>query len=243
MPTDALLAAQNELERRTRALAFGPPVAHVYRPLAYARELAEAYVRRFGDGPKEYVLVGMNPGPFGMGQTGVPFGEVSAVRDWMKLDGAVRAPKDAHPKRPIEGLACTRSEVSGARLWGAARARYPEARDFFARAYVVNYCPLLFLGESGANVTPDKLRKDERTQLEAVCRDHLARVVALLRPGVAVGVGAYATKALEQALAGAGAPPKLLTIPHPSPASPAANRGWLAIARKPFEDAGLDPPF
>ena len=31
----------------------------------------------------------MNPGPFGMVQTGVPFGEVEAVRSWLQRAGEV----------------------------------------------------------------------------------------------------------------------------------------------------------
>ena len=35
---------------------------------------------------KRVVFLGMNPGPFGMAQVGVPFGEVAAVRDWLRID-------------------------------------------------------------------------------------------------------------------------------------------------------------
>lgn len=211
-------------------------VAWVYRPLEYARAISDAYVGRFGGTPKEVVFVGMNPGPFGMGQTGVPFGEVGFVRDWMKLDGTILVPQKTHPKRPIEGFACTRSEVSGRRLWGAFAKAFPRAEDFFARAYVVNYCPLLFLGESGANLTPDKLVADERARLEAVCDAHLASVLELLEPKYVVGVGGWATKKIER-LAVKGI--RVATMPHPSPASPAANRGWEAAAKGALEAAGI----
>lgn len=216
--------------------SFAKPVAFVYRPLEYARALADAYVARFAQGTKEVVFVGMNPGPFGMGQTGVPFGEVSFVRDWMKLDGTVLVPKDTHPKRPISGLACPRSEVSGRRLWGAFAATFPRAEDFFARAWVVNYCPLLFLGATGANVTPDKLAAKERLRLERVCDEHLSGVLDLLRPKHVVGVGGYATKRIERV---AKPTMKIATMPHPSPASPTANRGWEAAAKKALEAAGI----
>jgi single-strand selective monofunctional uracil DNA glycosylase len=66
-------------------LRFAPPVTHVYNPLTYAWQRA----RGISGGAsaaraKEVVFLGMNPGPFGMAQTGVPFGEVAAVRDWMR---------------------------------------------------------------------------------------------------------------------------------------------------------------
>ena len=178
----------------------------------------------------------MNPGPFGMAQTGVPFGEVRLVRDWMRLEGRVSRPEREHPKRPVLGLECERSEVSGARLWGAFSDRFADPAEFFRRAFVLNYCPLLFVAESGANITPDKLRAGERAPLEEACDTHLAEALALLEPRIAVGVGQYATKKL----ASLGLPGlRVTTIPHPSPASPAANRGWSELARKALVAAGI----
>jgi single-strand selective monofunctional uracil DNA glycosylase len=231
-----LVAASERLHRRTSELRFGDPVSYVYAPLGYAWPIARAYLERYGAAPKEVVFVGMNPGPFGMAQTGVPFGEVHAVRDWMKLEGKVTPPLREHPKRPVLGLECPRSEVSGARLWGAFARRFADPALFFRRAFVLNYCPLLFLAESGANLTPDKLRADERTPLEKACDEHLAAALEHLAPRIAVGVGQYATKKLESLRV-----PGLVvaTIPHPSPASPAANRGWDELARKALEAAGV----
>jgi single-strand selective monofunctional uracil DNA glycosylase len=231
-----LVTAAERLHRRTSRLEFGAPVSYVYAPLGYAWPIARAYLERYGGAPKEVVFVGMNPGPFGMAQTGVPFGEVRMVRDWMRLEGTVKQPKLEHPKRPVLGLDCPRSEVSGARLWGAFARRFGDAGEFFRRAFVLNYCPLLFVGESGANITPDKLRADERAALEKICDEHLADALAHLSPRIAVGVGQYATKKLESLRV-----PNLVvaTIPHPSPASPAANRGWDELAKKALESAGV----
>ena len=215
--------------------SFGVPGLVVYRPLEYAAAVAEAYVARFGATAKEIVFVGMNPGPFGMGQTGVPFGEVAAVRDWMRLDGTILVPPKTHPKRPVLGFGCTRSEVSGRRLWGAFAERFGEPEAFFARAFVVNHCPLLFVSSSGANVTPDKLPARVRGRLEAVCDEHLRSVLGLLSPRWAIGVGAYATKRIERVAPDS----KIATLPHPSPASPAANRGWQAAAKAALESAGV----
>jgi single-strand selective monofunctional uracil DNA glycosylase len=232
-----LIAAAERLHRRTMGLRFRAPVAYVYTPLGYAWPIARSYLERYGGGPKEVVFVGMNPGPFGMAQTGVPFGEIKMVRDWMGLEGKVTPPAREHPKRPVLGLDCPRSEVSGARLWGAFARRFADPADFFRRAFVLNYCPLLFMAESGANITPDKLRADERAPLEAACDEHLAEALRHLAPRIAVGVGQYATKKLESLEV-----PNLVvaTIPHPSPASPAANRGWDELARKALREAGID---
>lgn len=230
----SLLSVMENLKARCGRLRFSPPVAYVYNPLDYAWPVARAYFEKYGKGSREVLFLGMNPGPFGMGQTGVPFGEVAAVRDYLRLSGPISAPKRFHDKRPILGFDCPRSEVSGQRLWGAFRERHPNAEDLFTRAFVLNYCPLLFVSESGANVTPDKLDKAERRELEAICDEALADVIAILAPRHIVGIGAYAAK--RAALVSGR---QVVTMPHPSPASPAANRGWADAARKALASEGL----
>ncbi|MBK8481716.1 MAG: single-stranded DNA-binding protein [Proteobacteria bacterium] len=225
-----LLEAAAILRDAVGALHFGAPVAYVYNPLAYAWDNHAAYLRRWGAGPKRVVLLGMNPGPFGMVQTGIPFGDVPTVRDWLGLCEPVSRPGEAHPRRPVEGLACRRVEVSGARLWGAIRrwARTPEG--FFAQAFVANYCPLAFLEDSGRNRTPEKLPLAEREALFAACDEHLRALVEALRPTHVIGVGAFAAGRARSALASAQL--QVGRITHPSPANPAANRDWEATARR-----------
>jgi single-strand selective monofunctional uracil DNA glycosylase len=234
-----LVALSRRLAADCDRLVFAPPVAHVYNPLAYARAPHELYLERWGAAPKRVVFVGMNPGPFGMMQTGVPFGEVAAVRDWLRIEAPVGRPAVEHPKRPVEGFACRRSEVSGARLWGWARDRFGTPERFFARAFVWNWCPLGFLAASGANLTPDKLPAAERAALEAICDRALAETIATLGARVAVGVGGFAEQALRRAL-GDGSPVRIARILHPSPASPAANRGWAEQAERELAAAGIE---
>lgn len=226
-----------ELSRAVSALRFSPPVAHVYNPLDYAWEAHKGYLERWGAAPREVLLVGMNPGPWGMAQTGVPFGEVSLARDWLGLSAPVRRPEREHPKRPVLGFACPRSEVSGARLWGWAKARFERPERFFKRFFVHNYCPLMFLEAGGKNLTPDKLPASERAPLEAACDQALRALVAFLKPSFVVGVGAFAADRARQALS--GVPVRVDAILHPSPASPAANRGWAPQAEKGLARIGV----
>jgi single-strand selective monofunctional uracil DNA glycosylase len=234
---DRIVRAARAASKGVDALAFGAPVAFTYNPLAYARALHEQFITKFVDGPREVLFVGMNPGPFGMAQTGVPFGEVNAVTTWMRLSGAVGKPPREHPKRPVLGLACARAEVSGARLWGAVAKQHPDPRTFFSQAFVLNYCPLLFLDAGGKNLTPDKLRASERAALVAVCDAQLAAVMGALAPRFVLGVGTWAAAqaarviAARGSAANAGAAIVTGAVPHPSPASPQANRGWEALAR------------
>jgi len=256
-PADELVRLARSLARAVDRLHFTAPVVHVYNPLDYAWAMHEAYLRRFGATRKRVVFVGMNPGPFGMMQTGVPFGEVAAVRDWMRLDAPLSRPAHQHPKRPIEGMACRRSEVSGQRVWGWAASRFGSPEAFFEHAIVLNYCPLVFLAESGRNCTPDKLPAAELRPLQHACDAHLRRALELLAPQWAIGIGGYAAKRLgvvvgggkgagrdgraaretdaEGAIAAHAGAVRIGQILHPSPASPLANRGWAAQV-----DAQLD---
>ena len=214
----------DELCSGVSKLRFGPPVSYVYNPLDYAREIHTEYLRRYGGGPKEVLLLGMNPGPWGMAQTGVPFGEVAAVRDWLGIEAQVVGPAHEHPKRPVLGLACQRSEVSGRRLWGWAEAVFSTPEKFFRSFFVGNYCPLQFLESSARNLTPDKLTAADRKPLFEVCDEALRRTVKTLQPELVVGVGVFAENRARTALGTDG--PRIGRILHPSPASPAANRGW-----------------
>ena len=235
-----LVDIARDLAVEVGTLDFGSPVTHVYNPLDYAWNAHSEYLERYGSGPKEVLLLGMNPGPWGMAQTGVPFGEVGAVRDWLGIDAHIRRPEPEHPKRPVEGLNCARSEVSGARLWGWARDTFGTPRQFFSRFFIANYCPLAFLEESGRNRTPDKLPSAEKVPLLAICDRALRRTVELLQPERVIGVGAFAEARARIALDGIDV--AVGRILHPSPASPAANRGWAELATRELRHLGVDLP-
>ena len=234
--TEIVKIDQN-LSRAVSKLNFSAPVAHVYNPLKYAWKPHLEYLNRYGSGKKRIVFIGMNPGPFGMGQTGVPFGEVGFVRDWMGIEAPVKKPENEHPKRPILGFKCMRSEVSGSRLWGWAKDRCGTAEKFFQSCFVLNYCPLIFLEETGRNRTPDKLPVAERQPLNDACDRALRKSIELFEPEFIVGVGAWATKRARAVLP--EAEDKIHTVLHPSPASPKANRGWAKQADAELKAAGI----
>jgi len=236
-PQEHILKHSKHLRSDVNKLTFAPPVTHVYNPLDYAWAMHKAFISRYGGGRKRVLMLGMNPGPWGMAQTGVPFGEIPAVRDYLKLEAPVKRPNHEHPKRPIEGLACEKSEVSGRRLWELIAEQFPDPAEFFAQHMVVNYCPLVFMAQSGKNITPDKLPAAEREPLEAACDAHLRGLAEVWRPDWVVGVGAFAENCARRALEGMDL--SFGRILHPSPASPAANRGWAQQAEKQMCDLGL----
>ncbi len=226
-----------ELCERLAGLTFSAPVTHVYNPLEYAQTSHENYLSKYANEGVKVVMLGMNPGPWGMAQTGVPFGEVAAARDWLKVGAEVGKPKVEHPKRPVQGFDCPRSEVSGRRLWGWAMERFKTPDAFFERFFVLNYCPLSFMEESGRNRIPEKLPADERAPLFKACDKALSATIDALKPEWVLGVGGFAEKRARMVLDGRGL--KFGKILHPSPASPAANRGWAPAAEKQLVALGL----
>ena len=244
MTAHTLIDAARALSAAVDTLPFAAPVTHVYNPLDYAWEVHRRYLETYGAGRKRVVFVGMNPGPFGMAQIGVPFGEIASARDWLGLEGAVGQPRITNPKRPVEGFACARSEVSGQRLWGLFRARFGAPEAFFAEHFVANYCPLVFF-EGGRNLTPDKLRAVERRAVTEACDRHLAAALAALQPEWALGIGGFAERCLRAVLDSDRVDSTLARrvqvaqILHPSPASPAANRGWAEAVDRRLAAIGL----
>lgn len=234
-----LIAAAAKLRDDVETLTFDDPVAYVYNPLRYAWRSHESYLRRANPKGIKVLFMGMNPGPWGMAQTGVPFGEIEAVRDWIGVEEAVDRPANEHPKRPIEGFECQRSEVSGRRLWGLFRERFVDSDEFFENHFVTNYCPLVFMEHSARNRTPDKLPAGERTELDQLCDQHLQTILGVLQPECVVGVGAYAEQCLIRVTGAMDHDAKVIRILHPSPASPAANKDWAGTATQQLQQAGV----
>jgi len=234
-----LIKAAERLARDLGQLRFPAPVAYVYNPLSYAMEPHAEYLRRYAANPRRVLFLGMNPGPFGMAQTGVPFGEVAAVRDWLGVQGKVGKPAAEHPAKPVLGFECPRSEVSGRRLWGLFAERFGSADKFFAEHFVHNYCPLMFLdgGRGGKNLTPDKFSGPAARRMTELCDAHVRLLVDSLKVEWAIGVGGFAEERLREALGGRAI--KVGRILHPSPASPAANRDWAGAATRELKRLGV----
>jgi single-strand selective monofunctional uracil DNA glycosylase len=235
--SDELIGAAQGLRIAVGKLKFAAPVTHVYNPLDYAWRAHEIYLRRYGNAPKRVIFLGMNPGPFGMAQTGIPFGQIAAVRDWLGITVKIDKPRFENPKRPVLGFDCHRSEISGERLWGLFAKRFGNAEEFFHEHIVMNYCPLAFVEKSGRNRTPDKLPSREKTKLFAACDEHLRKIVRILQSEWLIGVGDFAAKRARSIFV--NPPPCIGQILHPSPACPASNKDWVGEATKQLQQLGV----
>ena len=169
-----------------------------------------------GAGPREILFVGMNPGPFGMAQNGVPFGDTAMVRDWLGIEAPVERPRREHPKRPVLGLRMTRGEVSGARLWGWARGAFRDSGAILPARLRVELLPTFLHGGERA----------ERHPRQAAPRRARAPVRGLRRctrrgrsptsgPVIVVGIGAFAAWRAAPLAEAAGAGVRRRPPPEP----------------------------
>ena len=234
MTLPSIVSAARRLGREAGALRFGPPVAYVYNPIEYARLPHERYLQEFGTGRKRIVLLGMNPGPWGMAQTGVPFGEITMVTEWLRIRAPVGQAPPGHPRVPIRGFDCARHEVSGTRLWGWLKGRYGTAAAMARELFVSNYCPLMFLDAAGRNLTPDRIARADQPALFEVCDRFLLAVLKSTAPEWLVGVGKFAEGRARAATQRADLDVKVISILHPSPANPQSNKDWAATVMGTF---------
>jgi len=206
-----------------------------YNPLEYAWDAHEAYLRRMGGSGARTIVLGINPGPHGMGQVGIPFAATSVVRDLLDITGIpVNQPETVDPRRPVVGLDYPREEVSGTRLWGLLAEHYGDADAIASHVFLVNHCPLmLFSGPRATNITPDKVGGFTAQALLDRCDQHLNEVVSVIDAERVIGVGKFAESRAKDALRGHSV--EILGCWHPSPASPLANRNggadWRANVR------------
>ena len=95
------------------------------------------------------------------------------------------------------------------------------------------------MSATGANLTPDKLPAAEMAPVEDACLKHLGEVIGFLKPSFLIGIGGFAEERLRRAAEECGSKARLGRILHPSPASPAANRGWAEAASRQLAEQGV----
>ncbi|XP_015586985.1 single-strand selective monofunctional uracil DNA glycosylase [Cephus cinctus] len=235
---EKLLVLEQALNDKLKNIEFYHPIAYVYRPLEYAFEVHSMYVHKYCHSAKKILFLGMNPGPWGMSQTGIPFGEVNMVRDWLKLSGDIGKPFKEQPDRKVTGFACSRSEISGFRFWSLFRDLCGNPENFFQYAFLHNYCPIALMDAGGRNITPAELKGPEQISLYGYCDDALVAAIKLLKVQTIVGIGRFAEKRAQTVVKSAGLSTQIMYIPHPSPRS-VGNINWNEKATKRLKELNL----
>jgi single-strand selective monofunctional uracil DNA glycosylase len=89
---------------------------------------------------------------------------------------------------------------------------------------------------TGRNATPDELPAEALQPVTEVCDRLLRDLVRILGVRQVIGVGGFAETQARRALEGLDV--RHGRILHPSPASPAANRGWDSQAERELRTLG-----
>ncbi|XP_054265284.1 single-strand selective monofunctional uracil DNA glycosylase-like isoform X1 [Macrosteles quadrilineatus] len=217
----SLLLSSEELSKNLHL-----DIEFVYNPLDYAKDNHLKFLYAYANNPKKLLFMGINPGPWGMVQTGIPFGEVAVVRDWLKLNGEIVPPQHQHPSRLVKGFSCKRSEVSGRRFWTLVKdISKSDPQLFFKNSFIYNYYPLALVSKSGKNITPSDLKANEQKKLFNPCDAALRQIVSLLQVQIVVAIGRFAEKRAKEALKEFPFI-KVVSIPHPSPRNAKSNQNW-----------------
>jgi Uracil DNA glycosylase superfamily. len=191
---------------------------------SYAIDPFLEYLEKAERGSVRTLYLGMNPGPYGMYRTGIPFCDFVTKREFLKITASVDETfidVDAvRGEKPDE----KRREVSGMRLWGLFESVYHSPERFFSSSLVLSYSPLIFFRSEGrrANIALSDVKSLDRKRIEKVSDEFLKRYIKELKCDTLVGIGDYAHRALVRCSDGE----RLLKIAHPSPANPAANGDW-----------------
>ncbi|KAI4467116.1 single-strand selective monofunctional uracil dna glycosylase [Holotrichia oblita] len=230
-----LLKHANGLNEKLSNLSFNKPVEYIYNPVEYAFDMYEAFIRKFCNEEKKILLLGMNPGPWGMAQTGIPFGEIKMVKEWYRIEAKINKPAIECPDRPIMGLNCHRSEISGKRLYEFFKKVSDTPENFFKNTYLYNYCPLAFMmKQNGKNITPAQLKGSVKKELEEHCNDTLLQVLSTLNTEIIIALGKYVKDQAESILRAHNIDHiQVIYLLHPSPQIP-GNQNWGTKAQKSY---------
>merc|ERR1711936_687488 len=73
-------------------------VKYILNPLDYALDPHINFLKKCLSGPRRVMFVGLNPGPWGMCQTGIPFGDVDQCKHFLNVTGHVLKPENTPSK-------------------------------------------------------------------------------------------------------------------------------------------------
>jgi len=241
--SEKILSIEVELAKYLTNLNYTrSPVRYISNPIDHAHQPHKMFLEKYLDGEKSVLFLGMNPGPWGMCQTGVPFGDIMSCESFLGIVAEVnKCVPGQHPKRPILGFSCKRKEVSGSRFWTFFKSICGRPENFFKSCFVLNYCPLAFMKDSGKNIGAAELSKELRDQVNQACDVALHRILGLLNVKLVVGVGKFAEGRAKSVIKEYDLDISVGNLMHPSPINPAANKGWDKIAYTTLQDLGLLP--
>ncbi|KAF7991960.1 hypothetical protein HCN44_010761 [Aphidius gifuensis] len=204
-----LLNIELNLSINLDKLNYNNPIDYIYCPIIYAKTVHFNYLNKYCRDKKNIMILGMNPGPWGMSQTGVPFGEINIVIDWLKINGHIDKPKRQHEQRQVDGFSCKRSEISGRKFWSLFKKLSNNPDTFFRHCFLRNFFKptIIIIIIAGP----------EQKKLQEFCDQALIEVIKILDVKVIIGVGRFSEQRAKKVVKTAKLSTKVLWMIHPSP--------------------------
>ena len=198
----------------------------VWNPQRYGCELYARFAEEhLPPKPGALVAFGLNPGKYGMSQTGIPFTDVTrAARVGLALEPPGVAPRDLVPY-----LKSYRVERSSDSVYRLLDALWGDAREGWRAMWAVAPCGLLFLEQDGANVTPADARLARRADVRALRIRVVEEAIAAAKPKGALLLGQDVARVVGPAATALLGEENVLVTDHPVARGP-GRRGpqWWA---------------
>jgi single-strand selective monofunctional uracil DNA glycosylase len=212
----------------------------VLDPSRYGERWHAPFRRLYPPRARPLLVFGLNPGPYGMAQTGIPFTDLKRLAQGLPRLAAELARSGERLSLP--GLApsslqpfLTRTfESSSVRVHRFLRLAHGSAERAFREVVFVNPCPLLFIDRAlGENRTPADLPRALRAGVDEARVEVVSVAVARLRARGAIVLGRDAAAALSVPLRARLGERAVVEWEHPARAVPDIwARGLLAALRR-----------
>ena len=216
----------------------------VWNPPLYTEEIYRRFLQRYPPKPSPILLLGLNPGPHGMAQTGIPFTDCRTASQLLDISLPIpgKAPTDlARRLKKPTGRWRSTYERSSLGIYRFLRLGWNNSlEDAFARVYFANPCPLLFLTAEGKNVTPADPILKRLPEIADLRREAVRRSGALLAPSSVVCLGSDAFSVMGKAASELVGPENVHAYPHPARAIPIAWAAGLWELAQPYARVALN---
>jgi single-strand selective monofunctional uracil DNA glycosylase len=211
----------------------------IWNPGLYAASWHALFRKEYPASAGCILVFGLNPGPYGMAQTGIPFTDLKRLREHLprlakglerrgcSLAGVGLAPRSLRPY-----LSRT-FESSAVRVYRFLSRGWGSAEDGWRSVVVANPCSLLFMDAAGENRTPADLvgavsrrtgslvaARRLRERCNALRRLAAREAVRVLSPRGVVLLGKDAQRAMQTGIAPLLGPDSILGWEHPARAVP-----------------------
>jgi len=222
---EKLLAEWRENGRRWERFAKEARGAglQVWNPALYALDIYQEYLTKFPPEPGAILALGLNPGPYGMAQTGIPFTDCRTASGALGMEMTIpgKAPDDLISRlKKANGKWRGTYERSSLGMYRFLILAWGDIKTAYRNWFVGNPCPLLFLDPERWNVTPADPRLRRMKEVGELRQRAVIGFSEILNPRGIVCFGKDVAKAVGEVAIRQVGPDRVVFYEHPARAVP-----------------------